>query len=168
LDQIATSVTKLLKNPNSPFTTIANTNLKQLQFFGYQDITKDVKNLAKQYVVQFRKFFADCGFDDDNKGIELSAVKAHILYTATNDYSKQVPHTDYPLTAITKTKNKNGWIGWTAQMPLTTDGCWLHVWYGPGGSTAIKIEFGQCLFLRGDVVHAGGRPMVDSVRSFYP
>lgn len=53
-------------------------------------------------------------------------------------------------------------------MPLTEDGSWIHVWSGPGLSTALKIEFGQCLFLRGDVVHAGGRPMVDTIRSFYP
>jgi len=53
-------------------------------------------------------------------------------------------------------------------MPLTTDGSWIHVWIGPGLSIAMKIEFGQCLFLRGDVVHAGGRAMVDNVKSFYP
>ena len=96
------------------------------------------------------------------------SVKAHILYTATNDYLKQVPLTDYPLTVITETQNKNGWIGWTAHMPLTTDGSWLYVWNGPGLSTVMKIEFRQCLFLRGDVVHARERPMVDSIHSLYP
>ena len=42
------------------------------------------------------------------------------------------------------------------------------MWSGPGESTAIKIEFGQCLFLCGDAVHAGGRLKVDNFDSYHP
>jgi hypothetical protein len=168
LIQIAESVTELIPKPNSPFVSIDDTNLMQFQFFGYDDQRNYLTSLRINYVKQFQKFFSDCKFNKTKMGIDLRSMKASIIYTATDDYSKQVPHTDYPLTAIIKTQNRNGWIGWTAHMPLTPDGSWLHVWTGPGLSTAMKMEFGQCLFLRGDVVHAGGRPMVDRISSRYP
>jgi hypothetical protein len=168
LIQISASVTELIPKPNSPFVSIDDTNLMQFPFFGYDDQRNYPRSLRINYAEHFQNFFSDCGFNNANKGIDLTSIKASIIYTATDDYSKQVPHTDYPLTAITETQNRNGWIGWTAHMPLTTDGSWLHVWSGPGLSTAMKMEFGQCLLLRGDVVHAGGRPMVDRISSFYP
>jgi hypothetical protein len=167
LTKIAASVKTLIRKSNSPFEPINNTNLKQCQFIGYDD-EPHLRSLRINYAEEFQNFFHNCGFNATNKGIHLPSMKASIIYTATNEYSKQVPHTDYPLTAITESQNRKGWIGWTAHMPLTTDGSWLHVWSGPGLSTAMKMEFGQCLFLRGDVVHAGGRPMVDSISSLYP
>jgi hypothetical protein len=167
LTKIAASVKTLIRKANSPFEPINNTNLKQILFFGYDD-EPHLRSLRIDYAKQFQTFFDNRGFNNTTKGIDLPSIKASIIYTATDDYSKQVPHTDYPLTAITETQNRNGWIGWTAHMPLTNDGSWLHVWSGPGLSTAMKMEFGQCLFLRGDVVHAGGRPMVDRISSLYP
>ena len=70
-----------IRKPSSPFISISNTNLKQLQFFGCNE-----KDIGKKYAAQFEEFFSKCGFDGKNKGIELLSVKAHILCTATNDY----------------------------------------------------------------------------------
>ena len=117
LNEIAKVVATMIRKPTSLFVHISNTNLKQLQFFGCNE-----RDIGEKYAVQFQDFFTKCGFDGSNKGIELLSVKAHILYTATNDYSRQVPHTDFPFTAITEKQNRDGWIGWTVHMPLTTDG----------------------------------------------
>jgi len=33
--------------------------------------------------------------------------------------------------------------------------------FGPGVGTNVKINFGECLLLCSDVVHAGGRPGIE-------
>jgi len=156
----------MIEKGKSPFTAITNTILKQMLFIGAQGNNKLFKGSSAQFAKLVQRFFSNCGFNS-NLGIDIKSVRAHVIYTASNDYMKQVPHTDYPLAAIRKLQNRKAWLGWTARMTLTPDGSWIHVWSGPGFSTAIKIEFGECLFLRGDVVHAGGRPKVDKVDSLY-
>ena len=107
----------------------------------WEHIKSDLKKLRKQYAIQFCPY----SMYGDWQLLETSAP--HRL-SFDSDHQPQ---------------NKNGWICWTAHMTLTMDVSWFHVWTGPGLSTAIKILFRQCLFLRGDVVHARGRPMVDNL-----
>ncbi len=53
-------------------------------------------------------------------------------------------------------------FAWIMVLPVTNDGCWITVWTGLGVGTNMEIKYGECLFLRSDVVHSGGRPEIDN------
>ncbi len=45
-------------------------------------------------------------------------------------------------------------------IPLTQEGSWLTIWWGPGEGYTLQIPFGKILLLRSDVIHGGGVPNV--------
>ena len=161
LPTFAEPIINNIEKKDKCFVSIKNTNdhLKQWSL-----ILPSKINWVKDMYNECTAYFNTCGFDE-TIGIQNHAIRATALYTANRDYSNQAPHTDYALKIVTK---ENSFLAWTAHMPVTRDGSWIHVWTGPGYSTPIFIEYGFCLFLRSETVHAGGRPMVDNVDSKYP
>ena len=47
-------------------------------------------------------------------------------------------------------------LPWICVFPITEEGMRLHVWPYPGVGKVLNISIGELVFLRGDLVHAGG------------
>ena len=59
-----------------------------------------------------------------------------------------------PIALTQKQITDKAQFAWIMLLPLTSSGCWITVWTGPGVGTNMKIKFQYCLFLRSDVAHA--------------
>lgn len=93
-------------------------------------------------------------------------MRVTAIYTNNVDGKiNQDPHIDYPW-LICKKHMK---MSWTAHIPLVEgEGSWIWVWPGQAGvGHSIHIKYGQCLLLRGDVVHAGGTADIDPLTTQY-
>jgi hypothetical protein len=91
-------------------------------------------------------------------GCKTDKIISHAMFTAKDSYDSQVPHTDYPFKMPSK---KEHFYAWTAIIPLTEAGSWLHVWYGTGKGKNVHINYGFGFLFRSDVVHTGGRIQID-------
>ena len=58
-------------------------------------------------------------------------------------------------------------LPWICVLPLTEEGMKLHIWPYAGVGKMMNISLGECVFLRGDVVHAGGMGRPASRCHFY-
>jgi hypothetical protein len=67
------------------------------------------------------------------------------------------------LKSVEENQGRKQFLAWTAHLPITNEGSWIWLWSGPGIGEPLHIKMGQVLFLRSDVVHAGGRPPVDKL-----
>ena len=45
-------------------------------------------------------------------------------------------------------------------MPISKEGSWITLWWGPGIGYTMHIPYGKILLLRSDVIHGGGIPCV--------
>ncbi len=45
-------------------------------------------------------------------------------------------------------------------MPLSEEGSWITIWWGPGVGYTLQIPLGKILLLHPDVIHGGGTPNV--------
>jgi hypothetical protein len=81
------------------------------------------------------------------------------MYSSNKIYHSQKPHTDYDYKFKKKDDGMNHkqHYGWTALVPLSKEGSWLHVWFGTGYGRNLHIPHGKGFLFRSDVVHAGGR-----------
>jgi hypothetical protein len=79
-----------------------------------------------------------------NDTILPTTKKGDLVATKTSSSSKSLSHLMY---------------SWTAHMPLTEDGMWINLWFGPGYGHAVYVPYGETLFLRSDMIHGGGVPM---------
>ncbi len=43
-----------------------------------------------------------------------------------------------------------------ANMPLTQEGNWITIWWGPGVGYTLQIPYGKILLLRSGIMHGGG------------
>ena len=147
---------------------VKNTGLKQRvirstfwKLFG-NNRAHDVKEKGTLLQKKLQEFIVS---DDalEKMDVEVNAIDISLLFTAKNTHVQQTPHTDYKLVAATKEDiQKQQKLAWTLHLPLTVSGSWITLWNGHGYGTNVHIEFGKCLFLRSDVVHAGGKPDIGS------
>ena len=147
---------------------VKSMGLKQLiigndfsKLFGIKEKEKKVsKEKGLLFQMKLEKFVSDALQEMD---VEFDAIDMSLLYTAKGTDVQQVPHTDYKLVAAMKEDiRKKHKLAWTLHLPLTKSGSWITLWNGHGYGTNVHIEFGKCLFLRSDVVHAGGKPDLGS------
>lgn len=71
---------------------------------------------------------------------------------------------------VVSMSNNGNSYSWTAHMPVSEDGMWIHLWFAPGYGHSVKINYGETLFLRSDVVHGGGVPLsveIMGLNSYY-
>jgi len=81
--------------------------------------------------------------DKDNTTLTAKKLK-NVMGTKSGLSSKSLSHRMY---------------SWTAHMPITEDGMWINLWFGPGYGHAVYVPYGETLFLRSDMIHGGGVPM---------
>ena len=154
---------KVEKGKGNDFGNIANTNLKQwiieqdfYRLFGettYNDQSKAFKDNLELFV----RDNALMGM-----GIKFDEIDMSLIFTASDEIVHQTPHFDYEPVALTQKEiTDKEQFAWIMLLPLSSAGCWVTVWTGPGVGTNMKIKFGECLFLRSDVVHAGGRREIE-------
>jgi len=164
LEIIDTKMTeKVNKRNQRDFRFIVNTNLKQwiieqdfYRLFGettYNDQSKAFKDNLELFV----RDNALMGM-----GIKFDEIDMSLIFTASDEIVHQTPHFDYEPVALTQKQiTDKEQFAWIMLLPLSSAGCWVTVWTGPGVGTNMKIKFGECLFLRSDVVHAGGRREIE-------
>ena len=90
-----------------------------------------------------------------NDTILPTTKKGDLIATKTSSSSKSLSHLMY---------------SWTAHMPVSEDGMWIHLWFAPGYGHSVKVNYGETLFLRSDVVHGGGVPLsveIMGLNSYY-
>ena len=71
---------------------------------------------------------------------------------------------------VVSMSNNGNSYSWTAHMPVSEDGMWIHLWFAPGYGHSVKVNYGETLFLRSDVVHGGGVPLsveIMGLNSYY-
>lgn len=89
---------------------------------------------------------------EDPRFLNLSVT---FMETRQDETTKpQLAHLDYFWDCLTNREVED--LPWISFAPLSKEGMQLHVWPGPGVAKKLNIPFGQMVFLRGDVVHAGG------------
>ena len=155
---------KVNKRTQTDFRKIVNTNLKQwivkqdfYRLFGeraYNEQSKAFKKNLEQFIT---------GNALMGMGVLFDEIDMSLIYTASNKIVHQTPHFDYePIVLTQKQIMDKEQFAWIMLLPLTSAGCWVTVWTGPGVGTNMKIKFEECLFLRSDVVHAGGRREIEN------
>jgi len=109
----------------------------------------------------FNNFFKVSGIPRD-LGVNLDYTIIHLLFTDDDpSVNFQDPHTDYPYYITRRNLIDRIRLSWTAHLPITPEGIWITMWFGPGVSYTLHIPFGTVLLLRSDVIHGGGVPHVD-------
>jgi len=160
LEVVETIVKSKVTSPNqSDFYYIGKTNLKQwhieqrfFSLFGKNKYDSQVKSFKNN----LQLFITANALTD--MGVLFDEIDMSLIYTASDEIVHQTPHFDYAPKVLTQKQIKdNAQFAWIMLLPLTSSGCWVTVWTGPGVGTNMQINFGECLFLRSDVVHAGGR-----------
>jgi hypothetical protein len=154
---------KLEQGKGNDFVTIADTNLKHWvikqkfeKLFGTGN-----RVVANAFKKNLQTFVTEEALA--TMGIEFKSIDMSILYTVNDSIIHQVPHFDYQPTVLTQQQiDDKEQFAWIMVLPVTNDGCWITVWTGFGVGTNMEIKYGECLFLRSDVVHAGGRPEIDN------
>jgi hypothetical protein len=144
------------------WTLIEQTNLSQLKLQGeYKTLFRSEENEGAEAVravadsKRFKKLLIAFFKKHKLVGVQCDKVHMSIIYNSAEEVIVQDAHTDFEFKKATDTREK---FAWTANIPMSKDGSYIIVWNGPGYGTSIHVPFGKCLFLRGDVVHAGGRP----------
>jgi hypothetical protein len=106
------------------------------------------------------KFFQDLGLARDF-GFDLDYTLVHALFTDDDsDIKFQDPHTDYPYVITRRNLKDRVRLSWTAHLPITPEGSWITLWWGPGVGYTVHIPYGKILLLRSDIIHGGGIPNV--------
>jgi len=140
---------------------VNDSNLKQWIVKSYKDLGKKTKGTCLR--TMFIKLFRKHGFTTEERGIKYDEMRCTVLYTRNQDYKPQQIHTDFLLKSVEEDQGRKQFLAWTAHLPITNEGSWIWLWSGPGIGEPLHIKMGQVLFLRSDVVHAGGRPPVDKL-----
>ncbi len=148
-------IVEKIKEKEAEFDTISKSNgsLKQKSF---NSVLNKLKSLGEGTQTQtllsaFIELFNYLGMKLEH-GCNTGAVVSHAMFTAKDTYDSQVTHTDYPYKMPMK---KGQFYAWTAVIPLTEAGSWLHLWYGTGKGKNVHIKYGSGFLFRSDVVHAG-------------
>ncbi len=106
------------------------------------------------------KIFKDLHLPTDF-GFDLDYTIIHALFT--NDDSNinfHEPHTDYPYVITRRNLQEQVCLSWTAHMPISKEGSWITLWWGPGIGYTMHIPYGKILLFHLDVIHGGGIPCV--------
>lgn len=89
---------------------------------------------------------------------DLLYLNISLSYLETRKKAQpQRAHLDYFWDALNNRSHQD--YPWFAVLPLTQAGMKLHVWPTPGVGKLMHIDYGELVFFRGDVVHAGGLPV---------
>jgi hypothetical protein len=144
----------------STFERIGKTSIKQRQLPRSPNGKIKHKAVINSVFDHWIAFFKDSGLPRDF-GFDLDKTIVHLLYTDDDsDKNFQDPHTDYPYVITRRNMKDRVRLSWTAHMPLTEEGSWITIWWGPGVGYTLQIPFGKILLLRSDVIHGGGIPNV--------
>jgi len=141
------------------FERIGRTGIKQSKLQGDNGRLKDSKTI-NQYKT-FNNFFKVSGIPRD-LGVNLDYTIIHLLFTDDDtSVNFQDPHTDYPYHITRRNLIDRIRLSWTAHLPITPEGSWITMWFGPGVGYTLHIPFGPVLLLHSDVIHGGGVPHID-------
>jgi len=142
------------------FECIGRTSIKQRTLQGDNGRLRDSKTINQVYKT-FNNFFKVSGIPRD-LGVNLDYTIIHLLFTDDDtSVNFQDPHTDYPYHITRRNLIDRIRLSWTAHLPITPEGSWITMWFGPGVGYTLHIPFGTVLLLRSDVIHGGGVPHVD-------
>jgi hypothetical protein len=142
------------------FERIGRTSIKQRKLQGDNGRLRDSKAINQIYKT-FNNFFKVSGIPRD-LGVDLDYTIIHLLFTDDDtSINFQDPHTDYPYHITRRNLIDRFRLSWTAHLPITPDGSWITMWFGPGVGYTLHIPFGTALLLRSDVIHGGGVPHID-------
>jgi hypothetical protein len=142
------------------FERIGRTSIKQRKLQGGNGRLRDSKTVTQIYKT-FNNFFKVSGVPRD-LGVDLDYTIIHLLFTDDDTaINFQDPHTDYPYHITRRNLIDKVRLSWTAHLPITPDGSWITMWFGPGVGYTLHIPFGTALLLRSDVIHGGGVPHID-------
>ena len=104
---------------------ISKTNLMQLKIgINYRGLfgrKKEDTALLTSFQKMIKSFFGQL-----NLGIDVDKIHITLIFTSTDEFMVQRPHTDYPLVLL-EPKSKH-LLPWTAHIPLTDKGSWIIVW----------------------------------------
>jgi hypothetical protein len=103
-------------------------------------------------------------------GIEMDNLLPSVMRNKDDNFEFQDAHQDYfPIAISTEEEdekpriNDNVWMAWSAIFPMSSKGSWLTVWFDQMNPYSFRLEYGQAVFFRSDVVHCGGRPRTDNI-----
>jgi hypothetical protein len=106
------------------------------------------------------EFFKDLHLPTDF-GFDLDYTIIHALFTYDDsNINFQDPHTDYPYIITRRNLQEQIRLSWTAHMPISKEGSWITLWWGPGIGYTMHIPYGKILLLRSDVIHGEGIPCI--------
>jgi hypothetical protein len=144
----------------STFERIGKTSIKQWLLPRSPNGKIKHKALINSVFDHWIAFFKDSGLPSDF-GFDLDKTIAHLLYTDDDsDKNLQDLHMDYPYVITRRNIKDRVRFSWMAHMPLTEEGSWMTIWWGPGVGYTLQIPLGKILLLRLDVIHGGGIPNV--------
>ena len=133
----------------------------------YLNVINNIKAVSVGYMMEI-------GLGD--VGVNLNNIVIYGVFINGNSERIQNPHTAYPYihshqreVNVSKTSIKKAdtaslefMLSWTAYMPITNEGMWITIWFGPGYGYALKVNLGETLFLRSDVVFAVTVPLTEN------
>ena len=144
----------------SLFERIRQTSIKQRLLSRIGIITRKDLALINTIHSTCNKFFKDLHLPTDF-GFDLDYTIIHAIFTDDDTSTNfQDPHTDYPYVITRKNLQEQVRLSWTAHMPISKEGSWITLWWGPGIGYTMHIPYGKILLLRSDVIHGGGIPCV--------
>lgn len=145
------------------FERIGETSIKQR--FLDRTCNRNVlgSTLIAEIYKECTKFLEEQGIPEDLK-VDLNRTLIQALFNDNDSEIKfQDPHTDYPYMIISRADflANPRYFSWTAHMPITDEGSWITLWFGPGEGHTMHIPYGEILLIRSDLVHGGGIPLTD-------
>jgi hypothetical protein len=150
--QMSTEISKMEKS----FHTIKKTEntLKQLKFndklnqLKLERIGKRGNVVKASAMSYFVNLFNKLKVDKDI-GVDTDSILCHAMFTAKDEYKSQGPHSDYDYQVLVKDQEGTDkcFYAWTALLPITPAGSWLHIWSGTGYGRKLTLNIFLVSFL---------------------